>query len=387
MGTAEQPKRETLLRKLVRLLDYCISLAGAILVFVALFQHPLLVVLSGLVIPMVIGASTLIHEAGHVAGAIVSGWRVVVMTVWPVAWHGPTNSITISSAVSHQDGGGYVFAAPASRAAATRLRHIAVCLGGPIASLIMVVLCYAWIQPPPPGETGYASGFSIAGVSLERTWLLLILAFGLFNLRAFIVTIIPGRYKDGSASDGLQTLDTLTGKQVINGNWSGWIATLLRYNTRLRDIPAWMYEAARAEDAHDETAASLHDSWDIARALDARDVDARQARALIETYRTAHGDNDWLHTIDAWQAAIYEHDLPRAHAALAALKGQSNSHELLAATRAAVAAREGDPIAVANQLDRMELALLKQSPFPNATFQDIRRQIEATLASASTPAA
>jgi hypothetical protein len=143
-----------------------------------------------------------------------------------------------------------------------------------------------------------------------------------------------------------------------------------------------MYATARREASKHGEGLALHDSWDIARALDQSRVDVGSVRLRIDACRATHGEQEWLTTIDAWHATVYENDVERAETVLSSINGTFRDDPLFSASSAAIAARRGRIAEMMKQLDQMEARLLKQSPFPNATFGDIRRKIEAIAADA-----
>lgn len=325
--------------------------------------------------------STLIHEIGHAIGALLVGWRIVVITVWPFAFHAPSFSIVASSRVNTHDGGGFVSAVPPSPASDTTHRYVVFVLLGPLASLAATLwLAFTAFGPPQLTHTlsdyGTPLPIGFRSPELARTMFCFLIAMALLNLDVFLRTAIPVSASAQRANDARLILNALRTRRHARYGVAGWIGEMVRFKTRFRNIPDWMYAHARGAEPIEGVDASMHDGIDVSRALDARNVDAVHARARIEHYRANHESNDWLITCDAWLAVIHEDNLPHAEAMLASLKGQSNNTALLAATRAAVAARHGRTSEVEKELALMEAELKKQSPFPNPTFRDIRKTVE-----------
>ena len=350
----------------------------------------LFLLIVGFAFGIVIGFATLIHELGHALGAWLAGWRVIVITVWPFAFHGPTRRFVFSEKVSTQDGGGFVSAVPGSKSASTPLRRIIFCLGGPIASFIAAIVCQLLAAAPPALIPHEVDGRIIfAGVDYARESQIdkLLVGFSLLNLRSFISTIIPMHYVSGGVSDGLLIWRSLNDRDPANESWSSWVAVMLLYNTRLRNIPEWMYAAGRKDIVQFDENPAWHDGLDVARCLDAESVDTVRARALIGAYRAAYGDNDWLLNCDAWLAAAYENDVEHAERMLALRKNESTGKAMRAAADAVVAARRGQHAVVEKKLWWMDQEVGASSPFPNATFRDIRKAVEKIDASAPPAAA
>src|SRR5690349_15342004 len=90
-------------------------------------------------VPVLAFTSTVIHEAGHAIGALIAGWRPIVVSAWPFAWHIPNNAIVIFGKGSGYDGGGYVAGVPRSLRQNTRARFGVFVAAGPLTSLVLAI--------------------------------------------------------------------------------------------------------------------------------------------------------------------------------------------------------------------------------------------------------
>lgn len=317
---------------------------------------------SYVIVPVSWLAVVFVHEAGHALAALATGWRVIVFAVGPITWQVHNRQLAFGGPMLHPDAGGYVMPVPGSPAVHTRTRNAWISAGGPLASLafgLAMLACTANAPPLARLVTGTLGGLS---------------------LLAFAMTVIPSKLGK-SGNDALHLVQLYRKPWSQDGaRWANWIQALLNYNVRLRDVPAWMHALSRTSATHAEACAQLYDGREIARTLDAAEVDAPRARVLIEAYRAAYGNNDWLAACDACLAAIHEGDAERAAAALAASEGSLSGHELALAAEAAIAARRGQAERAATKLDDMDAVLKKTSPLKDFTFADIRHRIEAVSA-------
>lgn len=387
METTEAGRKTRPLSMRVRRGVFLFNIVLAGLFFVAGLAGSSLLGFGFFLVPVGILLATLIHELGHAVGAVLAGWRVIVFTAWPFALHIPGRQLVMSKRLSTRDGGGFVFGVPRALDRDTPARWILFVLLGPLFSLTTAaVLLLIAFGPPQPSFAATDYG-ALAPVGLSpdehRLAFCFLVALAILNFDTFLNTAVPS-FGSTSANDARMILTALRHDGARPGA-NEWILNLLKFNVRLRDIPDWMYAEARRTTATEGGEPSYHDSLDIARALDAKRVDAAHVRRLVDRYRTDHGDNDWLLTSEVWLALIHEGDLPRAKASFALLKGQSNSAPLLAAVEAAVAAAEGRTADRDKELAKMEMLLKADSPFRNATFRDIRRQIEALASDNRTP--
>jgi hypothetical protein len=357
-------------------------------------------------VPTAAFISTLIHEVGHAGAALAVGWRPIVVAVWPCAYHSPNGAFVVDANVSVEDGGGYVASVPGKLENNTRLRYGLIVVGGPLISLLAGcgLLMLPQLAPPhwfpafwdPLGlpsndwreqlETqGYVDLIVTEGMrfgGFHRQFVGVTGAIGVFCIDAFVRTAIPMTYRSGNTSDGRKLFEIFTRADPNQMAMVHWIATMLYYNVRLRDVPAWMYDAARAENSKAVSLPPIYDQWDIGRALDAENVDKTRARDLIEKFKQTNPASDWLSACDACLAAIHENDPVQTEAALTKLNGNGGVPELTLAALAAAAARNGETAIVAQKLDAMK-SILSRNAFPNPTFADIRSQIESIAKAAA----
>ena len=376
-------RREDGLAHSLTSLSTFVAIAAAFAFLYSGFSRSLLIAAIWVLFPASRFLATALHELGHVIGALAAGWRPVVVAAWPFAYHLPSNTIVVNAHVSVNDGGGYVYAAPRRPEFNTRLRLCIFAAGGPVLSLLVgaLVLACVFLPMETPILAPYAAGVAAPvfvhdapSSDLSRQLAAVAAAIGALSLNAFFTTIIPMTYRDGKTSDGKMLFDVLVRADPNPLSAALQVAGLLHYNVRLRDIPQWMYDAARADTY--QPYPSVYDGWDLARSFDERNVDPIRCRRLLEDHRARHGEDDWLASLDAYLSAVYEGDADRGAAALAARPAKANQPPMWHASEAAIAARRGDLKLMHRKLDEMESGLLAESPFPNRTFQDIRRQIE-----------
>jgi hypothetical protein len=308
---------------------------------------------------------TLIHELGHAAGALIAGWRVVVFAVRPFAMRFPNASFVLAGKKTFPGKLGFVMAVPGRLETLTPGRWACFIAAGPAASLFFAVylglgaLALSHRVPTPT-----ASFFAA-----------LCAGFALHSACVCLITLLP-RGLPGSVSDGAKLLTACAA-------WHGipemdvlpWLLALLKHNIRPRDLPGWMVEATGSTGQY----AMLHDTFIIARLLDARPLDSRQTRKKLDQFRAIYGATEWLCACDAYLAAIYEADPGRAAACLAMPQTQRLVPELTLAAQAALRARLGEEHAMKAYLSEMEQILFRGSPFRNDSYADIRRDVERVL--------
>jgi hypothetical protein len=316
--------------------------------------------------------ATLVHECGHALAALACGWRVIVFVAGPIGIQLPNRSFALVSRDARRDCGGWVVAVPRARIVSRRQRWAAILAAGPVASLCLSAAAWAdsasLLHPSP----------------LHVDTRQLALGLALQALRGGLFSFLPGGGKHPSDGEQLRAMvrsDNLyeTTRPAL------WLTALLKWNVRLRDLPAWMIDAAAAAQLPDMP--KYLDTIEIGRVLDSAPVDAARARQLIDAFRERYGSDEWLCGCDAYLAAMWEGDADRARAALWSGPASSELRPLTLAAEAAIAARSGDTLLARRCLVRMEDALKRQSPFRNPTFEDIGSQIEALLSSPAATAA
>jgi len=204
-------------------------------------------------------------------------------------------------------------------------------------------------------------------------------AFGMQAASSCIFSLLPNM-RANRTSDG----DALRALRRDHASWRLrpmiWMHTLLNANVRLRDLPPWMIAAARTMPSPPDEVTQALDTIDIGIVLDTVPVDAARARRMIDDHRARYGASEWLDSVDAYLAAMWEGDGPRARATLWSGARSEGLRPMVMAAEAAVAAREGDAATARSRLIEVRRAVRAQSRFYNATFHDIGRQIEGLLA-------
>lgn len=311
---------------------------------------------------------TLLHEAGHALAAWACGWRVIVFAVRPLALRLPDRDIAFLGRYPRNGYGGWVLSVPGRPAVATRGRFAIIVAAGPIICLLLALILLAISTLPNRGSDGH-----------DLRGGLIACGFAVLALRSCLFSLFPSAHLEG-VSDG-QNLWRLWRD---DGEWATtrpvlWLGSMLYYRVRLRDLPPWMVEATRsampAEERHDQNMAGI----DIGIVLDSAQVDVARARGMIEAYRGRYGGSEWLDSVDAYCAALFESDAARARATLWRGARTEGLRPMVMAAEAAVAAREGDMATARSRLGAMRAAVKAASPFRNPTFGDIGRQIEGLL--------
>ena len=153
---------------------------------------------------------------------------------------------------------------------------------------------------------------------------------------------------------------------------------LLYYQVRLRDLPLWIVNE-RLNASNERRVQQAYDSMLIGIVLDTLPVDKAEARKLLDQFRMEYGASAWLDSCDAYFTAVWEGDGERARDRLWEGEAQEEMKPMLFAADAAVQASLGDAARMRMSLRQMRDAVRKRSLFPDATFRDIGRQIEALL--------
>lgn len=304
-----------------------------------------------------------VHEAGHAVGATLAGWRVVVFSVWRLAYHVHNRRFVMLAGSDLHELAGWVLAVPASARHDTRGRQAVLVAGGPVANLTQAAIAFVWAAGATPGAM-------IFGVEVAP----LMLGFGYLGIGMFVGNVIPR--EDGEfTSDGRVLLTLL--RDGHRETWAlTWAAAMLGTNVRLKDLPQWMLDEVLARREADPELARWCATIEIGQTLDRSPVDAALARLQIDRFRDAHGQNDWLLACDAFLAAVDERDLDRATRMIAQLGDPCELPQMEAAACAAAYQLAGDSAPAAEWLDRMDAIIAARSPFPDLTFRDIRARVE-----------
>ena len=309
--------------------------------------------------------ATLVHEIGHAMAAHLVGWQVIVFAVKPIAVRLPNPSVAVDRDRHERGVIGWVASIPKCKAVATAHRYGWIVAGGPLASaafgLVLLIFgadvlryfnCHEGLQ-----------AHICAGLGIQ-------------SLAVFIATLSLSERSDGS-----KLVDLLRkGEKSTLLHPIGWYGTLFHNEVRLRDRPAWLIDAAQPALRKAGMGDANFDALTVGRALDAKDVNVIEARMLLDAYRQQHAANDWLTSCDAYLCAVFEHDLSQAKTLLARRYGPPEIPQLVCAAEAAVAAAEGDVALTRRTLTAMDRFVNAKARFRDATYRDIRRNIERLLA-------
>lgn len=301
-----------------------------------------------------------IHELGHAAAALASGWRVVVFAVRPFAFHLVNREVARMRRSEDEELGGYVLAVPSRAGVATIGRDAWVTAGGPLANIAFGLILTSYAISLRPG--------ALLGATL--------FAFGLQSFLVAGAALLPGRLgqhqTDGAALVRLY-------RRRADFGWVmpvAWLEALANYQVRLRDQPQWLLDLAEARLVGREGAKRWFDARRIGRMLDSAHMDVAGARAALDAYLAEHGADAWHSHCDVYLAAVWERDAGAA-ARLWQSKDEPFLVPLRCAAEAAVAAQGGDAEGMKARLDAMDKALRRRSAFTDRTFRDIRSRIEA----------
>ena len=128
-------------------------------------------------------------------------------------------------------------------------------------------------------------GFDIAPVQLsfehkDRALVGLAGAIGALSVGCFASSALPRTYgQDESGTDGKKIVEILRRSDPDLFAPIRHVLGLLHWTVRLRDIPQWMYDAARSDTY--QPAPNLHDSWVLGCALDQEHLDSHRCRELL----------------------------------------------------------------------------------------------------------
>jgi hypothetical protein len=303
---------------------------------------------------------TLLHEAGHALAARACGWRVIVFAVRPFAIRLPDRDIVFLGRRWYTRQSGWVLSVPARPAVATRGRFAIIVAAGPVVCLLLAVPLLAATTAPGRGAGLIACGF------------------GVLALRSCLFSLLPSTHAGGT-SDGQSLWRLWRDESWTTLRPALWLKAMLDYNIRLRDLPRWMIDAVPEPAPVEEWRVRYVATMEIGIVLDSMPVDVARARKLIDAYRVRFGATEWLDSVDSYCAAIWEAEGEKAQATLWTGQRSEEMRPMVLAAEAAVAARRGDGATARMRLDAMRGAVKAESPFHNATFDDIGRQIEGLL--------
>ena len=310
-----------------------------------------------------------IHELGHAVAAILVGWRLIVFAAGPIGFQFHNRDFSIIRRAQRTEAEGFVLAAPPSPAVWTRIRYAVIIAAGPVTNLIFtslaLVAAYRWVPP--------------AGIGPD--WTQILIGLACVSAAPALSTLTPST-RPGGQSDVQNLIRTLgkTDSDWLRERAVTWLYSMTHYKLRLRDLPLWMVDEARTETAAgDGEHRKLYECLIIGIVLDSPPVDTAQARQLLDDFRGKYGGSAWLDSCDAYFTAVWEGDAYRARAKLWRGDHETEMKPLMRAAEAAVSACAGDDHTARVLLVQMREAVKEQSIFPDLTFRDIGRQIEAIL--------
>jgi hypothetical protein len=310
-----------------------------------------------------------VHEIGHAIGAILVGWRLIVFAAGPIGFQFHNRDFAIIRRSHRTEAEGFVLAAPRSPAVWTRIRYSIIIAAGPVANLILTAVAIV------------AAHRSTPWTRLGPDWPEILIGLACLSAAPALSTLTPSTRLGGRSDiqNLVQTLRT-TGSVWTRERAIGWLFSMTKNKLRLRDLPSWMVEEARAES---NTAGGdlqrAYESLIIGIVLDSRPVDTVETRKLLDTFRAKHGGSAWLDSCDAYFISVWEGDADRARARLWVGDAEDGMLPMRLAADAAVQARSGDEEPARMLLAKMRQAVRKQSAFHDLTFRDIEQQIVALL--------
>lgn len=336
---------------------------GTIIVYAAAFARPPQLVYGLLCWGFGGFLCCLIHEIGHLVAALSCRWRIIVVAVRPFAFHVPNRELAFVARSLHEEDAGWVVSVPRSAEKDTEKRWRTILISGPAANgALALAAALASFSLPVSGV-----------VNLAR----LALALTLQSCHRGALSLLPANPPHLSDGSRLRALGHPRTAYAVDRP-ALWLMTLLTHNMRLATLPSWLLERARRWPALSDEMKRFMATVEIGIVLDRSPVDTATARRLIERFRRLYGTNAWLAACDAYLAAVWE---GKADGPDPVPAGAAAEHivALTLAAEAAVAARRGQADEARRRLDEMDRALKPASPFKDATFRDIRRQVEALL--------
>lgn len=342
----------------------------ALLSFLAAFDDELGPLEGLLAFVAAASLTTFAHELGHAVAAILCGWRVIIFAAGPVGFHFANRQFALIPRSKRQEMEGFVLPAPKGPEVWTRTREALIHAGGPAASLLLAVVLF-FVSAEWAGGT--------RGDSVD--WGRLSIGFGILSLGTALHTLLPHwtseQTTDGQRLVGILRADDTERRKV---RALGWLYGLVKFQLRLRDLPLWMLEEARAEAAKGEPAVrQAVESLLVGIVLDSPPVDPQQARDMLDSFRKQYGGSAWLDSCDAYFSAIWETDPRQARERLWRGDVDDELEPLAFAAEAAVLARECDAVAARTLLQQMGEAIKKRSTFSDLTFRDIGLQSNSCL--------
>jgi len=284
-----------------------------------------------LALPVLILIVLCTHEIGHLLGGKSQGMRFLLLIVGPFGWHASVSGIKFEWNTNIALMGGLAASVPTKFGASLRRQLLANIIGGPLASLLLMLLAISLTSFSDPRFTVYC--IFVAATS-----------FGIF-----LVTLIP-IYSGGFMSDGLQIIDVYRGGSAVleRGALLQILAQSLQ-GVRPREWDQTTVKMLSQMDTEDQLRKTACMLYLLAHAMDSRcDFDISRYRKLLEYSVNGYpsgftqmvhvelaicswldGDTDALRKhIKASQGGVVEKSRRLlAHAALAKLEGAKDEYE------------------------------------------------------------
>jgi hypothetical protein len=310
---------------------------------------------------------TFLHELGHAVGAKLVRWQVVVFAVGRIAYQVPNRGFgLLKRDDENRELAGWVLSVPVERRFATLRRDLVVTSAGPLANLLFAIILMA-----------VALNIAIRGGQPRFEPSLLVAALACQSMTLFVTSAIP-HFGAGRANDGASMVEQIRQRasKAVALSPLTWMLALRNSGTRLRDYPEWLvsdcYLATRGNAELERWLETVR----IGRALDAASPDAKAARGLIDAFHDRHPPNHWSVACEAYLAAVFEHRIGAAEAAMEKVTGPSDTPQLTLAAQAAIGMKRGRTAEAKRDLDAMDVIVRRESVFADLTYRDIRRIIE-----------
>jgi len=346
--------------------------------------------------PVVVWIVIVVHELGHAAATIAVGWRVVAIAMGPIAFHLWNRDFAVVPRSKRTEVEGFVLPLPANQKVFTVPRKALISTGGPAANILLAGMLF--VASSAPAEAAFCGqlGATPAGFAGELPedadlsacfgpaidWTLIYFGAALASLASGLGSLMPaGANRSGTDGDHLIGMMRSTRAEWRKYRAYSYLRMLLEHQTRLRELPRWLVDEASVE-AEQEGGAlqQAHEMMLIGMVLDSPPVDLEQTRSLLDAHRKSYGPSEWLNCCDAYFSAVWEGDADRARSLTWTGERSDELRPLFLAAEAATLAREGKDAAARETLALMRTANRERSIFPDHTFRDIGRQIEAVAA-------
>lgn len=281
-------------------------------------------------------ATVVAHELGHLVGGWLVGFRFLLFVVGPLKVLREDDGIRVRFNKDVSLYGGMAASAPADDRDLAR-RTAIVILGGPLTSLALGVLSLA------------LAAWANANIAAASPWSALTLSsiiFGLTNLVIFAATMIPAK-TGGFASDGAQLLDVLRGGHRAERRWLTIALTTASLDgVRPRDWdPAHIERLLALRQGQVEDGMANYfgyfyalDRDEVQRAGELLDLCRQQAQSFPESARPM------IFAEAAYFTARYRQDAAAARALLEQAQGNIIEKHSRLRAEAAVLLAEGKPV-------------------------------------------